>query len=88
MQLLNNNLAVKLIIEEKKEKVTESGLILMGGADDTPDLSVGIVVGVSDDIIHLNIGDKILFKLADALTGVANNEDYVFMPYEAVVAKI
>lgn len=88
MQLLNNNLAVKLIIEEKKEKVTEFGLILPPGTDDVPDLSTGIVVGISDDIVHLNIGDKILFKLADALTGVANNEDYVFMSYEAVVAKI
>lgn len=62
VQPLKNKVALK---EFKKEAKSESGLVLMGGTDGTPEFGV---IAIGPKVECVKIGDRVLIDLTKAKT--------------------
>lgn len=76
-----------VIKAKKKEETTASGFVL-ATADSKERPQSGLVVSVGPDVKHIASGDTVIFKEYIPTNFTHENEDYLILKEEDILAKI
>ncbi|PNR95856.1 co-chaperone GroES [Petrotoga sp. 9PWA.NaAc.5.4] len=82
---LGNRLLIKPITEEKK---TEGGIVLPDSAKEKPQKAEVIQIGKLEDDYDLKIGDKVIFSKYAGTEIKIEDEDYIIIDVDDVLAKV
>ncbi|QTA37181.1 co-chaperone GroES [Thermosipho ferrireducens] len=82
---LGSRLLIKPITEEKR---TEGGIVLPDTAKEKPMKAEVIAVGnIEDDDIDIRVGDKVIFSKYSGTEIKIDDEDYIIIDLEDILAK-
>ncbi|KAF2955923.1 co-chaperone GroES [Marinitoga sp. 38H-ov] len=81
---LGNRLLIKPVIEEKK---TEGGIVLPDTAKEKPMRAEVIAVGNIDSDVELNVGDHVIFAKYSGTEVKIDDEDYILIDVDDILAK-
>ncbi|ABX31875.1 molecular chaperone GroES [Petrotoga mexicana DSM 14811] len=82
---LGNRLLIKPITEERK---TEGGIVLPDSAKEKPQKAEVKEVGKLDEDYDLKVGDKVIFSKYAGTEIKIDDEDYIIIDVEDVLAKV
>lgn len=82
---LNNNIIIKKISEEVKNK---SGIILVSNSEDRERNDIGEVIAVSDNVNELKIGQKVIYSKYAGSTLKQDGEDYLIIDFDDILALV
>jgi len=82
---LGNRLLIKPITEERK---TEGGIVLPDSAKEKPQKAEVKEVGKLDEDYDLKVGDKVIFSKYAGTEIKIDDDDYIIIDVEDVLAKV
>lgn len=75
-------------VQENKEKVSESGIVLKVGGDDPKGLIKSKVIGVGKDVVEVNEGDVVLYMPRVGIPMTQNGINLRFIKEESLIAVV
>ncbi|RAO99103.1 molecular chaperone GroES [Petrotoga sp. 9PW.55.5.1] len=82
---LGNRLLIKPIVEEKK---TEGGIVLPDSAKEKPQKAEVKEVGKLEEDYDIKVGDKVIFSKYAGTEIKIDDEDYIIIDIDDVLAKV
>lgn len=75
-------------IQESKEKVSESGIVLKVSNDDPKGLIKSKVIGVGKDVVEVKEGDMVLYMPRVGIPMTQNDANWRFIKEESLIAVV
>ena len=73
-------------VQENKEKVSESGIVLKVSNDDTKGLIKSKVIGVGKDVVEVKEGDTVLYMPRTGIPMVQDGCNWRFIKEDSLIA--
>jgi co-chaperonin GroES (HSP10) len=77
-----------LVAENKKEKTTESGIVLSDGARGVGDTAKATVLAIGDDVVDVKVGDVVLLDWAKASAVKVGDVQRAMIKEEFIIAVV
>ncbi len=86
IKMTRDNLLIAEIAKEKKDDVSEGGIILKSAAEDNKSAPKGLVIAVGPDVKYITPNDVVYVNWSNGVPVDVEDRQAIILPLEAVLA--